>query len=416
MPEPLPQALARVRQELLDRERLVRAVASGRRRGHSVPWRRAELRYVDVKDGRALQVTTYDETQAHTRNATALADSEKAVDELLDLPFGNWHVDTVDEVVQLRVTKKGEAQLHAKARPAELTVRREHDRAKPRLLPEDDPVLRAVGIADHQGRIKPSRQSKYRQVDEFLRVLEPAVDSALESGRVPYPAPERPLRVVDLGCGNAYLTFAAVSYLATVRGFPLRMVGIDVRAQARERNTALAATLGYEEQLTFLESRIDAAEVADAPDVVLSLHACDTATDEALARAVRWETPVILAAPCCHHDIQAQLSTATVPDPYPLITRHGILRERFADVLTDAFRASLLRQYGYRVDAIQFVGSEHTPRNVLLRAIRTGAESGADVRREYTDLVAQWGVRPALERMLADADADADAEVDARGA
>jgi SAM-dependent methyltransferase len=402
--EPLAEALDRVRAMLLDSERLVRAVAAGRRRGHTVPWRRAELRYVDLRAGRALQITTYDDAQAHTSNSAVGADSVRAVDDLLALPFGNWHVDTLDEVVQLRVTKKGEAQVHTKPRGAgghaDVPVRREHDRAKPRLLPVDDPVLQAVGIADHRGQIKPSRQSKYRQVDEFLRILEPAVDGALESAKVPHPTAERPLRVVDLGCGNAYLTFAAASYLATVRGFPLQMAGIDVRPQARQRNTELAASLGFERQLSFVESSIETAEVPEPPDVVLSLHACDTATDEALARAVRWETPVILAAPCCHHDIQTQLSSGTTPDPYAMVTRHGILRERFADVLTDALRASILRQHGYRVEAIQFVGSEHTPRNVLLRAIRTGAESGADVEREYVTMLAQWGVRPALERML----------------
>ncbi|MEQ4206141.1 SAM-dependent methyltransferase [Actinopolymorpha sp. B9G3] len=402
--EPLGAALDRVRAMLLDPERLVRAVAAGRRRGHTVPWRRAELRYVDLKAGRALQVTTYDEAQAHTHNSAVGSDAAGAVEELLELPFGNWHVDTLDEVVQVRVTKKGEAQVHTKPREAgsdaEVAVRREHDRAKPRLLPVDDPVLRAVGIADHRGQIKPSRQSKYRQVDEFLRILEPAVDDAVETGRVPRPTPTRPLRVVDLGCGNAYLTFAAVSYLATVRGFPLQMVGVDVRPQARQRNTELAASLGWDRQLTFVQSSIEAATVPDPPDVVLSLHACDTATDEALARAVRWEAPVILAAPCCHHDIQTQLSQAEVPDPYAMITRHGILRERFADVLTDALRASILRQHGYRVEAIQFVGSEHTPRNVLLRAIRTGAVSGANVAEEYATMVEQWGIRPALASML----------------
>jgi SAM-dependent methyltransferase len=397
---------------LLDRERLVRAVAAGRRRGHPLPWRRAELRYVDLKAGRALQVTTYDDAQAHTLNNEVGSDAARAVDQLLELPFGNWHVETTDEVVQLRVTKKGEAQVHTKPRQreadgdAEVVVRREHDRAKPRLLPVDDPVLRAVGIADHRGQIKPSRQSKYRQVDEFLRILEPAVDDALETGRVPSPTPDRPLRVVDLGCGNAYLTFAAVSYLATVREFPLQMVGIDVRPQARQRNADLAASLGWDRQLTFVQSSIESATIPDPPDVVLSLHACDTATDEALARAVRWEAPVILAAPCCHHDIQTQLSRGTTPDPYAMITRHGILRERFADVLTDALRASILRQRGYRVEAIQFVGSEHTPRNVLLRAIRTGAESGANVGEEYATMLAQWGVRPALARMLETAPVD----------
>ena len=124
---------------------------------------------------------------------------------------------------------------------------------------------------------------------------------------------------------------------------------------------------------------------------MLALHACDTATDEALARAVEWEAPLVLAAPCCHHDIAAQLRRATTPAPYAMLTRHGILRERFADTLTDALRASLLRLQGYRVDVMQFVGSEHTPRNTLLRATRTGdAVPGDAVREEYDELVATW--------------------------
>lgn len=400
MPQPLPQALAHLREELTNPERLVRAVAAGRRRGHPVPWKRAELRYVDLKSGRALQVTSYDEQQAHIHNAPLGTDSEKVVDELLEMPFANWHVDTVDRVLQLRVTKKGDAQLHVKSHAAEQPVDREHDREKPRLLPVDAPVLQAVGIADHLGQIKPSRQAKYRQVDEFLRLLEPAIDKAIETGLIPIPTPKRPLKVVDLGCGNAYLTFSAASYLATVRNFPLRMAGIDVRAQARQRNTKLAKKLGFEHQLTFIESSIDTVQLDDAPDLVLSLHACDTATDEALARAIRWEAPVIMAAPCCHHDIQAQLSQAAAAEPYTMITRHGILRERFADVLTDALRASILRQHGYRVETIQFVGSEHTPRNIMLRATRTGAEAGDNIRREYTTMTKQWGVQPALARLL----------------
>lgn len=400
MPQPLPQALAELREELTNPERLVRAVAAGCRRGQVVPWKRADLRYVDLKSGRALQVTSYDDQQAHTHNAPIGTDSENAVDELLDMPFANWHVDTVDRVLQLRVTKKGDAQLHVKSHASERPVDREHDREKPRLLPVDAPVLQAVGIADHLGQIKPSRQAKYRQVDEFLRLLEPAIDKAIDTGLIREPTPERPLKVVDLGCGNAYLTFSAASYLSTVRDFPLRMAGIDGRAQAKQRNTKLAKKLGFENQLTFIESSIETVQLDDAPDIVLSLHACDTATDEALARAIRWNAPVIMAAPCCHHDIQAQLSRAAAFEPYTMITRHGILRERFADVLTDALRASILRQHGYRVETIQFVGSEHTPRNILLRATRTGAEAGDNIRREYNTMTAQWGVQPALARLL----------------
>ncbi len=138
-----------------------------------------------------------------------------------------------------------------------------------------------------------------------------------------------------------------------------------------------------------------------APEVVLALHACDTATDDALARAVEWQAPLVLAAPCCHHDIAAQLRKHPTPAPYAMLTRHGILRERFADTLTDAVRASLLRIHGYRVDVMQFVESRHTPRNTLLRAVRTsGPVSGGGVRQEYDDLVATWDLHPKLAELL----------------
>src|SRR4029079_6316787 len=136
------------------------------------------------------------------------------------------------------------------------------------------------------------------------------------------------------------------------------------------------------------------AEPTTPPDVVLALHACDTATDDALARAVEWRTPLILAAPCCHHDIAAQLRRAPTPAPYAMLTRHGILRERFADTLTDGLRSSLLRVAGYRVDVMQFGGRPPPPRSTLLRGVRTGAPAGdGPARREYDELVTTWGVR-----------------------
>jgi hypothetical protein len=182
-------------------------------------------------------------------------------------------------------------------------------------------------------------------------------------------------------------------------------VGVDVRADMVDRNAALAAGLGLA-GLGFVTGTIADAEVPlDGVDVVLALHACDTATDEALARAVRWAAPVVLAAPCCHHDVQRQIAAAqaekALPHPYTALTRHGILRERFADVLTDAVRADLLRLLGYRVDVVEFVDSRHTPRNALVRAERTGAAPDAARRAEYLDLVGAWHLRPALATMLA---------------
>ena len=398
MSESLLVALDRVRALLLDPDTLVRAVASGRQKGRQPSrWRRVELRYVDLKAGRHLQVVAYDETQAHTSNH-AIAGAPAAVDELLREPFGNWHVETLTETHQVRVTKKLEAMVHTSARTEAPTVDRGHDRDKDRLLPEDDPVFRALGLSDAGGRLKPSRMSKYRQVEEFLRLLDSSVTEAMAKGRLRRPSAEDPLRIADLGCGNAYLTFAAERFLTGVRELPVRLIGVDVREQSREHNSAVAAQLGVGAE--FVVGSISGVELDPAPEVVLALHACDTATDEALARAVGWQAGLVLAAPCCHHDIAAQLRRAETPTPYSMLTRHGILRERLADTLTDGLRSSLMRTRGYRVDVMQFVEIKHTPRNTLLRAVRTGARDDGSVRREYDELVAQWGIAPRLAELL----------------
>ncbi|MGA8257207.1 MAG: SAM-dependent methyltransferase [Nocardioides sp.] len=407
MSESLARGLDLVRSHLLAPGTFVRAVASGRRKADVPPWRRVELRYVDLKAGRHLQVTSYDATQAHTANHAAGAAAEAAVDELLAMPFGNWHVETASEVHQLRVTKRLEAVVHSVQRAEPVAVDHEHDREKERLLPPDDPIFAALGLADAQGRIKPSRQAKYRQVEEFLRILDATVTDAIAAGALRRPTEADPLRVVDLGCGNAYLTFAAQRYLGAVRGLPVAMTGVDVKEQSREHNTAVAAQLDL--AATFVVGSIADAEVDDpagAPEVVLALHACDTATDDALARAVGWEASVVLAAPCCHHDVAGQLRRATTPEPYAMLTRDGILRERLADTLTDGLRASLLRIAGYRVDVMQFVESQHTPRNTLLRAVRRsgrGAVEASDGREAYHELVTTWGLRPRLAELLGQA-------------
>jgi SAM-dependent methyltransferase len=377
MPEDLTAALAEVRGLLLDPD-LTRAVAAGRRRGANPSVVRAELRPVALKAGRQLQIVTNDGVRPHTRNVPPGPEAAAAVDALLAEPFGNWHVEAAGATVQLRVTKKGEAQVHRGAGVG--GGRLDHDRSKEHLLDPGDPLFAAIG----------GNAAKRRQVDAFLRSLDAVLPDGLPS----------PLRVVDLGCGNAYLTFTAYRYLAG-RGLDVSVVGVDVREDQRERNTALAATLGAADRVRFVAGTILDADVAPPPHLVLALHACDTATDEALARAVRWDAEWVLAAPCCHHDVAAQLRTRPAPAPYDLLTGQGILRERFADVLTDALRAALLRSYGYRVEVVEFVDSKHTPRNLLLRArrVRSGPGAPAD-DAEYRALVDQWRVEPRLEQLL----------------
>ncbi|WP_412540607.1 SAM-dependent methyltransferase [Longispora sp. K20-0274] len=375
MPQPLTDVLDELRGQLSDPDRLVRAVAAGKRRSGTPKWVRAELRPVTLKGVRRLQVVVTSD-RPHTRNVDF---TDPVVAELLAEPFGNWHVETVSETIQLRVTKKGEAQVSRQA--AAHTAVTGHDRAKEHLLPPDDPIYQLIG----------GNAAKRRQVDAFLRALDATLGRRSDTGTAEPGQPAgRPLRIVDLGCGNAYLTFAAYRYL-TSQGVDVELTGVDVRADQRDRNTALAEELGWADKVRFVAGTILAAPVESA-DVVLALHACDTATDEALARAVGWGAEHILVAPCCHHDIATQLKK----HPSPLVGQ-PILRERFADVLTDSLRALILRQNGYRVEVTEFIDSAHTPRNLLLRATRTGTVAGGP---EFEALVAEWHVAPHLGKLL----------------
>lgn len=393
MAESLDGALAELRALLLAPDKLVRATAAGHRRGERPQWVRAQLRPIELKAGPRLQVVTDDGARPTTRNVDWGEPAESVVDDLLAQPFGNWHVDTVDATVQLRVTKRGEAQVHrvAAAAPCDADGEakdRAHDRAPEHLLDPGDPLFDVIG----------GNAAKRRQVDAFLRSL----DATLGDEELP-----EPLRVVDLGCGNAYLAFAAYRFLTRRHGPHVELVGVDIREDQRARNTEIAQRLGWADRVRFVAGTIADADVpgadADGVDVVLALHACDTATDEALARAIRWNARWVLAAPCCHHDLAVQLRRSAIPPPYQPLTRFPILRERFADVLTDSVRAALLRLHGYRVEVVEFVESRHTPRNLLLRAHYTGASPTPALREEYAALVDAWHVTPHLARLLGDA-------------
>jgi SAM-dependent methyltransferase len=329
-----------------------------------------------------------------TRNLEPGDPAATAVDELLAEPFGSWHVETRDQVVQLRVTKRGEAQVHREQRLLEAGpdgADPAHDRAKQHLIDPADELFAVLG-ADG---------AKRRQVDAFLQQLAPIARRL--AGSTP---PGRSLQVVDLGCGNAYLTMAAHRYLVQHVDPGTQTLGVDIRPEMAARNTELAERLGLT-GLSFIAASIeDAASTIEAEgrpiDIALALHACDTATDDALALAVRWRARGVLAAPCCHHDVQRQLTESDGALPFAGLTRHAILRERFADVLTDSVRADLLRLLGYRVDVVEFIDSKHTPRNALIRALRTEAAPTERRIGEYTELVAGWQLRPALATLLAD--------------
>jgi SAM-dependent methyltransferase len=233
-------------------------------------------------------------------------------------------------------------------------------------------------------------------VEEFLRLLSPALNDAIDAGHIERPTKDNPLSIVDLGCGNAYLTFAAHQHLRSI-GLPVHVTGIDIRPQSRIRNMEIAAKLDITATMDFLAEEISLASNKKI-DVAIALHACDTATDDAIAWAVDNEAKLLLIAPCCHHDLQTQIEQ--VPEPWTLLTKHGLLKERLADLLTDALRAQILRIMGYRTETIEFVGGEHTPRNLMIRAIKTGAKPDPTDVARYLEMIDLWKVQPALAQRL----------------
>jgi SAM-dependent methyltransferase len=266
----------------------------------------------------------------------------------------------------------------------------EHDRRKRRLLEEGTPVpfLVELGVMTPGGKVRASHQDKFRQVNRFLELVDDVLPALPADGT---------LRVVDFGSGKSYLTFALHHLLRVVCGRDVEIVGLDLKEDVIARCSALAERLGAE-GLSFRVGDIASADDIERAELVVSLHACDTATDHALAQAVRWHADAILAVPCCQHELLGQIDNATLA---PLL-RHGLLRERFAADLTDAVRALLLGAAGYDVQVAEFVEFEHTPKNVLIRAVRRPGRKTDEQAREYRELKETFGIDPCLERALAD--------------
>jgi SAM-dependent methyltransferase len=374
-------AISKAAELIVDDKSFVRAVLSGRRRNMQTQYERIDIRPVQLRDGLKLQLVLSEEKQDTTKNVDS--DLEKIL-ELLNSGYANILVEFTSGSFSLRITKKGEAMVHESKGSFEQSLA--HDRTKERLLASSNPFLMEVGISDHKGAVKPSMQDKYRQVEEFLRILEPAL-----------PENEEKLSIVDLGCGHAYLTFATHQYLRTL-GIDAKVIGIDVRETSRDRNSQIAKKLGITDTIEFRAEEISETTIKSA-DIAIALHACDTATDDAIAWSVQHDVQLLLIAPCCHHDLQAQLNE--IPEPWPMLTRHGIMRERLGDLITDSFRTQILKLLGYRVDAIEFVGGEHTPRNLMIRATKTGAKAEPIEITRYKEMLAQWNVKPALAQRLA---------------
>lgn len=360
------------------------------RGGHQTA--KSSLRPVVLRGERVWQHERVRDGRTTVRNLDAVAARSQLDAMLAERGARELHLVTASGDLHVRVTRKGR-QLVSRSRVLERPAveDRPHDRTKeqPLLSFDSAAYLRVTGMADGEGRVRASRQAKLNQVNAFLR----AIDATLGAG------PPRKLDIVDCGCGRADLTLAAYLYLTQARGDTVRVRGIDRNEELVAAANGLARDLGVVHDVRFVADDIAACVVDVQPRVVLSLHACDTATDEALARGVEWGCEYLLCAPCCQHALQDGL-TAGGGGAMRAVLRHGILRERLADLLADTFRAQLLRILGYRVRVVEFVSADSTARNVLLRA-EAGVRPGhAAAVAEYRALTDFWGVTPFLEQRL----------------
>ncbi len=387
----LEDVFVELTEKFSDTNSLVRVVLSGRRRNMQTAHERIDMRPVLIKDSMAIQVSHNDGRQMTTKNYEV---GQAPFSELMRSGYANILLQQTHQSISVRITKKGEALIHRESTEREQEL--SHDRSKSRLLDPSNPYLIAVGISDAQGNLKASKSDKYKQVEEFLRLLTPTLTSAIKAGHIAQPSDAKPLTIVDLGCGHAYLTFAAHQYLRS-QGMPVKVIGIDVRTAARDRNNEIAEQLGISSSIEFRAEEIADTTLVSA-DIAIALHACDTATDDAIAWAINSDAKLALIAPCCHHDIQVQMNE--IPQPWSIITRNGIMKERLGDLLTDGLRMQIMKLRGYRVEAIEFIGGEHTPRNLMIRAVKTGAGADASEKQKYDEMLALWKVKPALATLI----------------
>jgi SAM-dependent methyltransferase len=359
----------------------VRAVLSGRRRNLTPNAERIDIKPVLIKGEEKLQIQSTDGRQVTTKNVSA---NEINFAEFLGQGFANLLVESTSESYSVRISKKDEALVTIGRVKLERDLT--HDRQKQRLLPEDNRIFALLGMHDGHKRIKPSKMDKYRQVEEFLRLLKPTLDNEVGA--------QSEISIVDLGCGHAYLTFAVQEYLNSATQ-KVKVLGVDEREESKRHNDQIANSLGVDAQFLV-------AKIADTPsqtvDIAIALHACDTATDDSIAWAVKNSAKVIMLAPCCHHDLQAQVDL--VPEPWSLLTRHGVVSERLIDLMTDSLRAQILKLLGYRVDIVEFIGGEHTPRNIMIRAVKTGVKVDPVEVDRYQAMLADWSIAPHLAELL----------------
>ena len=371
-------------------DRLIDATIRGHRPGATTSLQRVRIRPVSIGDADVIQFEEFDGTNTQVVNVDIEAATERIV-HLFGSGMKTAFIRTTTGDIQVTISRRGKVQQvrHAASRKVSTT---QHDRQKRHLIAESAPFLRHVGISTDNGTVRPNARDKFRQFQQFVGILDHLVADHDHA---------TPLRIVDLGCGSGVLTLAAHHHLMA-SGVNVHTIGIDLKGKLMAQLNSTVEQLGWS-TIEFVTEAISQWQPKPGaqPDLVIALHACDTATDDAIAQAVAWKSSHLLVAPCCQHDLQRQIDQSHIPPGFESLVRHGIVRERLGDLLTDTFRADVLAALGWRTDVIEFVDNQHTAKNIMIRASQTG-ELDEPARTRALQLAAEWSVQPALIHLLAD--------------
>lgn len=341
-----------------------------------------------------FQIEEYTKTQVFHKNLTAgdagsyLTGKLSSDTSSQTASFKNALVETQSFTANVLVSKKGTITIKKKMNTStkQPKISLSHNRKKKYILEEGIPVpfLIDLGVMTQNGNIINAHYDKFRQINRFLEYIEDILPS-LPTGRE--------LRILDFGCGKSYLTFAIYYYLKVLKGYPVRITGLDLKEDVIRHCNELAVKYGYD-KLEFLCGDIAYYDGCSQVDMVVTLHACDTATDYALAKAVGWGAKVILSVPCCQHELNKQMKN----DLLSPVLHYGILKERMAALITDGLRAQILEANGYRTQILEFIDMAHTPKNLLIRAVYNG--HCADNKAQINELLAAFDINPTLYRLL----------------
>jgi len=358
-------------------------------RNKELSYSKVKIKPVLLKGGLYYQFTYYTGTKVYHENLNPVVAGDKAA-EMMERDFKQGMFYTKEADYQVLISKRYKATILKK--PASKTdVQYGHNRKKSYLLEEGKPIpfLVQLGVMNQEGKVLAKKYDKFKQINRFLELIEDVI---------PHLEKDRKLQIVDFGCGKSYLTFALYHYLKEVKKLDINIIGLDLKEDVIAHCNQLAGSLEYE-QLRFYVGDISKYQGLEKVDMVVTLHACDTATDAALEKAVRWGADVILSVPCCQHELFSQVKN---PILSPML-QHGIIKERFAALATDSVRAQILEILGYKTQIIEFIDMEHTPKNLLVRAVRRGQkENDQSHASAYLEFKQFLQIDPYLERALSD--------------